>query len=207
LLISTPGNDILTGTSFSNDTVTYAFAAGPVTVSLLITTQQNTVGAGLDTLTKIENLIGSDFNDGLTGNATYNVLDGRGGNDALRGWAGADALMGGLGNDSYFVENARDVVIEKLNEGIDNVSSRVTYTLPANVENLILTGTVAFNGTGNSLDNVITGNGADNQLIGKAGNDTLNDAAGNDMLIGGSEADTLLGGLGNDSYFVENAGM
>lgn len=67
LLVSTAGNDVLAGT-VSNDTVTYAFATAPVTVSLATTTQQNTLGAGLDTLTNINNLIGSNFNDTLTGN-------------------------------------------------------------------------------------------------------------------------------------------
>ncbi len=206
LLISTPGNNILTGTSFDNDTVTYASATAAVTVSLNIATQQNTLGAGFDTMTSVENLIGSAFNDNLTGNAANNVLDGRAGNDILSGWSGADTLIGGLGNDTYFVENPKDVVLEKPNQGTDTVSSRLTYTLPVNVENLILTGTAAVNGTGNSLNNIITGNNAANQLNGDAGNDTLNGGAGDDTLIGWSGADTMAGGLGNDTYLVENAG-
>lgn len=206
LLISTPGNDILTGTSSNNDTVTYVSATAPVTVSLDIAGQQNTIGAGLDTLTSIENLIGSAFGDSLTGSAANNILDGRAGNDILRGWSGADTMIGGLGNDTYFVENAGDIVTEKLNQGIDTVSSRLTYTLPVNVENMILTDTAVVNGTGNSLNNVITGNNAANQLNGDAGNDMLNGGAGNDTLIGWSGADTMVGGSGDDTYFVENAG-
>jgi Ca2+-binding RTX toxin-like protein len=155
-------------------------------------------------LISIENLVGSNFNDNLTGNALNNVLDGKEGNDILRGWDGADTMIGGSGNDSYFVENAGDVVVENLNEGTDAVSSRVTYILPAHVERLTLTGTLAINGTGNTLDNTLTGNSAANQLNGEAGNDTLNGGAGNDTLIGWSGADTMIGGSGNDSYFVEN---
>ncbi|PXW89911.1 hemolysin type calcium-binding protein [Nitrosomonas sp. Nm84] len=206
LLTSTSGNDILTGTSSINDTVTYASATGPVTVSLNITTQQNTIGAGLDTITKVENLIGSAFGDSLTGDATDNVLDGKAGNDTLIGWSGADTMIGGLGNDTYFVENAGDIVTEKLNQGTDTVSSRLAYTLPVNVENLILTGTAVIDGTGNNLNNVITGNNAANQLNGDTGNDTLKGGAGNDTLIGWSGADTMVGGSGNDTYFVENVG-
>ena len=142
----------------------------------------------------------------MTGNVANNVLDGRAGNDILSGWSGADTLIGGLGNDTYFVENPKDVALEKLNQGTDTVSSRLTYTLPVNVENLMLTGTAAVNGTGNSLNNVITGNNVANQLNGDAGNDTLNGGAGDDILTGWSGADTMLGGLGNDSYFVENVG-
>ncbi len=206
LLISTPGNDILTGTSSSNDTVTYASATGPVTVSLNITTQQNTINAGLDTITQVENLIGSNFADNLTGNSANNSLEGRGGNDTLTGWSGADTMIGGAGNDTYFVENVGDIVTENLNQGTDLVSSRLTYTLPANVENLTLTGTAAINGTGNDLNNTLTGNNAANELNGQAGNDRLNGGGGNDTLIGWSGADTMIGGAGNDSYFVENAG-
>lgn len=206
MLVSTPGNTVLTGTSSSNNTITYASATAAVTVSLNITTQQNTLGAGLDTITAVENLIGSAFADNLTGNSTYNILDGRAGNDILRGWSGADTMIGGPGNDTMYVENPRDAVIEKPNEGSDTVSSSITFTLPINVEKLILTGATAINGTGNELANVITGNGAANQLNGQAGNDTLDGGAGNDTLTGWSGADTMKGGLGNDLYYVENAG-
>ena len=126
---------------------------------------------------------------------TYSMVD-----------AGADSLIGGLGNDIYTVDNVGDVITENLNEGTDKVNSSVTYTLSANVENLTLTGALAINGTGNSLDNVITGNSAANQLNGQAGNDKLIGGDGDDILTGGSGVDTMIGGLGNDSYFVENAG-
>jgi len=52
--------------------------------------------------------------------------------------------------------------------------------LPANVENLMLMGTLPFAGTGNALDNVIIGNGANNKLIGRAGADHLDGGAGID---------------------------
>ncbi|MEH2281812.1 MAG: hypothetical protein V7K90_10875 [Nostoc sp.] len=60
---------------------------------------------------------------------------------------------------------------------------------PAYLENLILTGTSAINGTGNSLNNTITGNSANNQLNGGAGNDILVGGAGNDILTGGAGGD------------------
>ncbi|PXX09490.1 Ca2+-binding RTX toxin-like protein [Nitrosomonas ureae] len=205
LLVSTPGNDTLAGTA-SNDTVTYGYATAPVAVSLAIATQQNTVGAGLDTLIAIDNLIGSDFNDNLTGNGQNNALEGGGGNDTLNGAGGADTMVGGSGNDTFVVNNIGDVVTEFLNEGTDKVNSNIAYTLPVNIENLTLTGTLAINGTGNNLNNVIAGNSADNQLNGQAGNDTLNGGGGNDTLIGWSGTDIMTGGAGNDTYFVENTG-
>ena len=153
-----------------------------------------------------DTLSGNDLTNALNGNDGNDTLFGLAGNDTLTGWSGADTMIGGIGNDSYYVENAGDVVTEQLNEGIDTVSSKLTYSLPANVENLILTGTLTVNGIGNSLNNAITGNNAANQLNGDAGNDTINGGAGDDTLIGWSGADNMLGGLGNDSYFVENAG-
>ena len=73
----------------------------------------------------------------------------------------------------------------------------MTLTLAANVENLILTGAAAINGTGNALANVLTGNTGANTLTGGAGNDTLD---------GGAGADILNGGLGDDLYIVDNTG-
>ena len=197
LLFSTAGNDILTGTSSLNDTVSYTNATAAVTVSLAITTQQNTVGAGLDTLSSIENLMGSDFNDKLTGNTKNNTLTGAAGNDVLNGNAGADTLIGGLGNDNFTIDNVGDVVSENLAEGTDKISSKVTYTLPANVENLTLTGTLAINGTGNNLANSIVGNTAANVLGGGTGNDKLD---------GGLGSNTLTGDAGKDIFKFTTTG-
>ncbi len=95
------------------------------------------------------------------------------------------------------VDVAGDIVTELAAEGTDAIQSAITWTLGTNVENLTLTGTAAINGTGNTLNNVLTGNAAANTLTGGAGNDTLN---------GGAGADALVGGLGDDIYVVDAAG-
>ncbi|MGA7180532.1 MAG: calcium-binding protein [Thiobacillaceae bacterium] len=154
----------------------------------------------------VENLIlaGTAAING-TGNTLNNVITGNSANNTLSGGTGADTMIGGAGNDTYLVDNTGDVVTEYLNEGTDLVQSSVTYTLSANVENLLLTGTKAISGNGNALDNVITGNSKANSLSGGAGNDTLDGGAGTDSLTGGTGNDTyILGrGYGTDTV-VEN---
>ena len=100
MLTGGAGNDTLAGglNGAGGDTASYATATAGVTVSLLLQGgTQNTVGAGVDTLTGIENLIGSAFNDTLTGDAGNNVLTGGAGNDTLIGGIGNDTLDGGAG--------------------------------------------------------------------------------------------------------------
>jgi choice-of-anchor C domain-containing protein len=95
------GDDIINGGGGGNDTASYQHATAGVTVDLSIAGQQNTVGAGTDTLTNIQNLIGSSFADTLTGNGHVNVLDGSGapsGNhDTLTGGGDGDIFVFGAG--------------------------------------------------------------------------------------------------------------
>ncbi|QRK85741.1 retention module-containing protein [Pseudomonas granadensis] len=99
LLYSGAGNDLLDGGAGS-DTASYAHATAGVTVNLGLLGAQNTLGAGSDTLTGIENLLGSNFNDSLTGDNNSNVINGGLGNDTLNGGGGDDLLIGGLGNNT-----------------------------------------------------------------------------------------------------------
>jgi len=139
----------------------------------------------------------------LTGNAAANTLTGNAGDNILNGLVGADTMVGGLGDDTYVVESLLDVVLENVGEGNDTISAAITYSLAAgisaagtptgspDVENLILTGTTAINGTGNDLNNVITGNIAANTLNGGLGDDTLVGGAGNDIYVVDSLLDVI----------------
>jgi len=178
------------------DTVTYAASIAAVAINL--NTGIGTGGSAEgDTLTNIENIIGSNFADTLTGNATANVLNGGAGNDAIDGLGGIDTMIGGLGDDRYTVDNAGDVVTELAGEGLDRVFTTVSYALAAgqSIETLITT-------SGSGL--VLTGNEIANTLFGNTGNDTLNGGGGNDVLQGLGGIDTMVGGLGDDTYYVEN---
>jgi Ca2+-binding RTX toxin-like protein len=128
---------------------------------------------------------GNGLNNSLVGNTASNTLDGGAGDDTLDGGLGADMLIGGDGSDTYIVDNVGDVVIETASPGYDTVMSSVTYTLSENVENLTLTGGAAINGTGNSLNNIITGNAGDNVIDGRGGGDQLNGGLGSDTYLFG----------------------
>lgn len=119
----------------------------------------------------------------LTGGSALTAT-GSSGNNVLTGNGAGSSLVGGSGNDSYYVGSG-DVVSEGASAGTDTVYSGLTsYTLGTNVENLVLTGSGDYNGTGNTLGNSITGN------------------SGNNSLDGGTGTDTLIGGAGNDTYLI-----
>jgi Ca2+-binding RTX toxin-like protein len=167
------------GTDLVQSSVTYTLSAEVENLTL--------------TGTSAINGTGNTSNNTLTGNSANNTLTGNGGDDWLDGGAGSDTMRGGLGNDTYVVGQTGDVVTENANEGIDTVRSSISYTLGSNVENLILTGTSAINGTGNTLANVVIGNSANNTLTGGAGDDWLEGLAG---------TDTMVGNTGNDTFVV-----
>jgi Ca2+-binding RTX toxin-like protein len=108
-------------------------------------------------------------------------------------------MTGGLGDDYYVADNILDAIVENPGEGTDTVRTPVSYTLGAELENLILSGRGNVGGTGNALDNVIAGNIGNNLLSGLDGNDGLLGGAGNDGLLGGNGMDTLTGGQGTDT--------
>lgn len=93
-----PGNDTITGGP-GDDEAQYWYAPTGVEVDLAITTPQDTGGAGIDTITDVEWLTGSEHDDVLKGTSADESFLGHGGDDVLEGRGGPDALYGGDGAD------------------------------------------------------------------------------------------------------------
>ena len=90
-----PGNDMLNGGAGSDTALFTGSQNVGVTVDLAAGTA--TGGDGTDTLTSIENITGTRYNDVLTGDAGANVINGNGGVDIINGGDGNDTLIGGAG--------------------------------------------------------------------------------------------------------------
>jgi Ca2+-binding RTX toxin-like protein len=128
LLDGGAGDDTLYGGA-GRDTASYASAHGRVEIDLSIVEDQLTRGAGVDTLISIESLVGSDFDDRLTGDAGANVIT---------GGLGADILAGGAGNDVFVFtsvadspSSARDLILDfALGDKIDLSAIDANIGLP-----------------------------------------------------------------------------
>ncbi|KFC65736.1 putative Calcium binding hemolysin protein [Bosea sp. LC85] len=114
-LIGGLGADIIDGGANTTigDTVSYQNSLAGVTVDLgpVGIAQISTGDASGDKLTGIENLIGSNFGDSLTGDGNANTLYGLDGNDTLNGAAGNDTLVGGAGQDTLTGGAGSDVFV------------------------------------------------------------------------------------------------
>ncbi len=143
------GNDALDG-GLGTDTVSYAGAGGGVSVDLGIVGGQNTVGAGTDTLSGFENIVGSAHSDTLTGDGAANRIDGGAGDDIIDGVAGADLLDGGVGSDSFHV--AAGSLPTFIEGGIGDPGSTDTIVLHGLGAGYSLSGLAAVSGGIERLD-------------------------------------------------------
>ncbi|WP_404938537.1 retention module-containing protein [Pseudomonas atacamensis] len=217
LLYSGAGNDLLDGGTGS-DTASYAHATAAVTVNLGLLGAQNTLGAGTDTLTGIENLLGSNFNDSLTGDGNNNVINGGLGNDFLNGGAGDDLLIGGMGNNTltggagadtfqWLKGNSGHDLITDFTPGTDKLDlSQLLQGENASTASLddYLHFTVSGSGASvmTSIDVSAMAGGTPNQTIDLAGVNLashygVTPGAGG-MVAGGHDTATIISGMLND---------
>ena len=225
ILEGAAGADTLDGGA-GIDTVSYSGSREGVTVRLL-------TGAGArgdaegDTLSNIENLIGSAYNDTFGGDTGNNVLRGGTGNDGLWssgdddtliGGPGSDRVYGGAGQDTVSYTGSPEGVTVRLHSlvaaGGDATGDTfpglvdVAYTDADGVEQTDslpdverLTGSAhADILAGDRRDNVLDGDAGDDTLYGGpgGGDDDMTGGPGNDRLFGGQGDDTLSGGPGDD---------
>lgn len=195
-LIGGLGDDTLNG-GLGSDTASYAAATAGVTVNLSVLAAQNTVGAGIDTISGVEHLTGSNFADVLGGDAQANVLNGGAGNDTLVGRDGDDRLIGGTGDDVMDGGNGVDTADysgASAAVGVSLATAVAQNTVGAGIDTL----TNMENLIGSSFADTLTGNAGNNAISGGAGNDTIFAGAGNDNVNGGSGNDVIRGDQGND---------
>jgi len=174
------GNDTIQGGSSTDgdtlsggggiNTISYENATGIVTVTLDNSDVQATGGGGRDLLSNFQNIIGSKYNDILTGDD---------GNNVIEGGQGDDVLVGGLGNDTVNYENAQAGVNVNLTFG--TAAGGAGADTIAGFENII-------------------GSAYGDTLVGSADNNLIHAGAGNDLIIAYTTGtDTIYGGAGTDT--------
>ncbi len=96
IIISGRGSDTLNGGA-GIDTADYSSFTGALTINLATgqTTKPAGEGGGTDTLSGIENVRGTVFNDTITGDGNANRIEGGGGSDTISGGGGNDVLIAG----------------------------------------------------------------------------------------------------------------
>ncbi|NTJ41822.1 family 16 glycosylhydrolase [Agrobacterium larrymoorei] len=124
-------------------------------------------------------LYGTSRNDSMWGDSSVNVT-----------------MHGGSGDDIYYLYSSINRAIEAPDSGTDTINTWMSYTLPDNFENLVVTGD-GRHAFGNELDNIITGG---------TGSQTIDGGAGNDVLIGGGGADTFVFKKGNGTDLITDFG-
>ncbi|MEA2780690.1 MAG: hypothetical protein QOK29_2234 [Rhodospirillaceae bacterium] len=193
------GNNVLNGGN-GVDTASYLSALIGVSASLSILIQQDTLGAGKDTLSNFENLTGSNQGDTLTGNTAANVLSGALGSDTLIATVdnARDTLDGGGGTDTANYGAYAAALVANLGGAapiivIGSGSNAANSDVLASIENFI----------GGSGGDTLSGSGAANALSGGGGNDILAGNGGADILSGGANNDTFIYNIGDGADAVD----
>ncbi|MFN9693308.1 MAG: calcium-binding protein [Synechococcaceae cyanobacterium] len=206
------------------DTVSYGAATSAVNVDLFITGFQLTGGSRFDRLVSIENLVGSTYNDTLSGDAGNNELDGAGGINTVsyaRSTGGVrvnlslTAAQNTLGAGFDTLRNFQNITGSRFSDiltgtlgnnvidggdGYDTVS--YINASSAVVVSLAISAAQATGGAGSdtllNLEGLI-GSEFSDRLTGNGRDNTIEGLTGNDSLFGTVGYDTFFGGSGTDT--------
>ncbi len=178
-MVGGTGDDRLVGGD-GNDLVAFLDTPGPENANL--TTGIATGADGTDTLSGVESLVGTQFDDTLTGDANGNVFAGLGGNDTIDGGAGLDGLTLLFSDAPVSVNLATGTAT---GEGTDRLIS---------IDGL----------SGSNFDDTLIGSDGINFIDGGSGSDTISGLGDTDLLLGDSSTaktpgnDRIDGGAGDD---------
>ena len=212
ILIGGRGTDTFDGGA-GQDTIDFRYdAEGVVVVLNGANTGSVMDGEGnTETVTNVEHVIGSYYDDNLTGDTLDNslsgmdgddVLTGNNGNDTLLGGGGDDILFGGAGTDSYDGGDGNDTVSFAFENG------GVKVDLSDLGFGGMTPGDHVYNGEGGTLEGLsnvenVIGSNHDDTLAGDTNNNLIMGMSGSDLLFGGMGGmDTLVGGSDSDTFFL-----
>jgi Ca2+-binding RTX toxin-like protein len=191
-LIGGPGADSLIGGA-GVDLASYAASIAAVSVNLGTGSASGGEAAG-DTLSGIEDVRGSNYDDVIIGDEGDNSFVSAGGADVLMGRGGDDVLMGGAGAD----------VVEG-GEGWDFASyAGSTAAVTLNLETGLVTGGDATGDTLISIEN-LSGSPHADSLTGDSGANTISGHYGNDALDGRGGIDTVSYGYSTEGFTINLA--
>ncbi|MGL4637738.1 MAG: calcium-binding protein [Beijerinckiaceae bacterium] len=223
-VLGTDGNDTLKNTGAVEmisggagiDKVVFEEGTRGISVNLAKGTVVDSFG-NKEKISDVEIVIGTSFNDTITGSANADYLVGAAGDDKLSGGAGSDELYGGTGNDSLNGGDQSDYMVggagsDSINGGngfdlVDYSDEGGAFAVSVNLATKAATDTYGDTDKlisvervrGTVLGDSMTGNSAANMFEGNGGNDTLDGAGGDDTLWAGFGDDSMLGGAGNDN--------
>ena len=188
------------GAGSESNTIDYSQLATPgVNVDLTAGTDTKAGGGGSDTLSAIQNVIGTSGDDVINGDGHANHIWGLAGDDTITAEAGADVIDAGSGTNSVDGGTGPDTI------SYTTASAGLTISLKnGTATNGSIHDTLQHmeNVRGSNFADTITGDSHPNVINGENGNDTINGESGNDTFTARSSmdgSDNVRGGPGVDT--------